>query len=59
LWAVHENSISLSIKPVINWSEDELFNSKIYLHPQLKSMDVKEDLVIKLETFLYLLVELV
>ena len=45
LWAVHENSISSSIKPVINWSENEWFNSKIYLHPQLKSMDVKEDLL--------------
>lgn len=43
-WCVNEGSIS-PIKPVSQWEDDDWEKATIYLHPQLKTTAVKEDLL--------------
>ncbi|MBD2395645.1 class I SAM-dependent methyltransferase [Cyanobacterium aponinum FACHB-4101] len=43
-WCVGENTIS-AIQPLSTWTDNDWFNAKIYLHPQLKSTEIKEDLL--------------
>lgn len=47
-WCTHDN-ISSSFQPLSTWEKKDWQTAKIYLHPQLKLPEIKEDLLIAIK----------